>query len=303
MKSAYQAIPLGRWCRAWWPSSCATTASTCRSEKRPSSSVSQMKTLRDGPKPGRERVRGPRVVRARPDADRDAPSRPPARRCAAAAAFSCGSSAERCVSGIRYGLSEQEQRSGARRRPQPPGSTSAAAATASPITISTAALSSRKMKAEDEPAAEDHGAVARRRTGRSAAPTRARANSNGSRDEPGEAEAEHREHHPGADRAGRRLAREARAAPRVEREDDDRRDGLAEHEPVEEPLVVLGPVNQARGEELRVRKARQVRGRRARSSSSRGTTRRRPRPRRAQLRLRAALARPHARRSHLRHPR
>ena len=285
MKSAYQAIPFGRWCAPG-----ARTRARPRLEL-PFGEAAVEHRAEDERPFARARARwrrrsGPSCPP--PPRGSGSSSRPPSRRSARAAAFSCGSRSG-CVSGIRYGLAY-------RSRIWRPTKTAAAgihqkrgSRWASPIAISTAALSSRKMKARSEPAAEDHGAVTL--VGLVVAPLPPeREHLERNRDQPGQAESEHREHHPGADRAGCGLAREARSAPGVEREDDDRRDGLAEDEPVEERFVVLGPVDQARGEELPLREARQV--------QAVGHARRRPEevgggaptPRRAQLRLRAALA-------------
>ena len=60
-------------------------------------------------------------------------------------------------------------------------------------------------------------------------------------DEPHDAEAEHPEQHPRADRAGRRLLRECDPAARVERERDEERDLGEEPVDVEEAFVPLGP--------------------------------------------------------------
>src|SRR5581483_351880 len=78
------------------------------------------------------------------------------------------------------------------------------------------------------------------------------------RDQPDEREAEHREQHPRTDRAGSRLAREPRAAPGVQGEDNQRRNGLPEPEPVAELLVVLRAAQEGRREEALLRQSAQV---------------------------------------------
>ena len=67
--------------------------------------------------------------------------------------------------------------------------------------------------------------------------------------DPCEPQPDHAEQHPGADRAGGRLAREARAASRVDGERDEER-SLREHPVhVEEPPVALGARDELRTED------------------------------------------------------
>ena len=77
-----------------------------------------------------------------------------------------------------------------------------------------------ELAAEREPVAEGVRDVADVRQVMPALPPEAQESERQLRD-PDEREADHPEQHPGADRPGRRLAREPRAAPRVEAEDDE----------------------------------------------------------------------------------
>ena len=63
------------------------------------------------------------------------------------------------------------------------------------------------------------------------------------------AEPEHPEQHPRADRPGRRLAREAGAAPRVDPERHEERDLREDPDDVEEALVALRPLDEVGAED------------------------------------------------------
>ena len=94
------------------------------------------------------------------------------------------------------------------------------------------------------------------------------------RDEPDEREAEHREQHPGADRPSRRLAREARTPPRVERR-RRRASTIVSHASSRvnrRTLVVLRPVQEVRRRRRRGPRRRPDAARRGPSSSPRGST-------------------------------
>ena len=75
---------------------------------------------------------------------------------------------------------------------------------------------------------------------------------------PDEGEADHPEQHPGADRAGRRLAHPAHAVAREEAEHDELRDGLPEPEEPLDAAVVLRALQRVRREERVLVEVRQV---------------------------------------------
>jgi hypothetical protein len=80
----------------------------------------------------------------------------------------------------------------------------------------------------------------------------------GDLDEPEERQAEHPQEHPRPDAAGRRLAHEALAEARVEREDDDDHDERDEEADPQEQVVAPHLVELSRGKDLRGRDTRPV---------------------------------------------
>ena len=114
---------------------------------------------------------------------------------------------------------------------------------ARPITIEERERDREELRAEEEPVLEEPLEVAELRL---LVPSRPPVPREAERqpDEPDDAEPEHPEEHPGADRAGRRLAREHGAASRVQPERHEQRDLRQHPEDVEDALVPFRVVHE-----------------------------------------------------------
>src|SRR5581483_7533546 len=103
--------------------------------------------------------------------------------------------------------------------------------------------------AQRDPPPEDQLEVALVRDAVAALPPEAR-DLERQADQPDEREPEHRQQHPGADRAGGGVADEALAEPGVDEEDEDRRRGREQLVDAKEGLVVIASAQEAGAEEV-----------------------------------------------------
>ena len=263
--SAYHAIPFGMWLLEWWPISCASTTSTWRGGK-PSTSVSQSTMRARRPEPRRIGVHERGVVRDLLHLHRDALD--------ALLALEALRRGDQARVAQRLGVARRQPREDEREgRPERDEDRRAG----NPPAVAEAARRDPSRS----------GARGRRRgTRRRARPSSTRP-TRGSRlgqvvaplppklgepeselAQPDEAEAEHAEQHPGADPAGGRLPREARAVAGVEPERGEQHH-LGEEEPGRRGSARSPrPARRTAGRRRRRRRSAAARARRERRSGA-----------------------------------